>query len=400
MKTQDKDSCYLARSMPSNHIEILRTNENFLYDINEKRYIDFYSGWCVGNLGWDNKKIKSELNKFDGPDYVTPFFLYKPWADLAELLATITPGNLTKSFRATGGSEAVEIALSAANAYTKRSNYISIEGSYHGDSMGAMSVGASPFQNAHPGLLKQFKKIKPPLNEKTLEEVERLLAKNDVAAFIMEPIICNLAVLIPDQTFMFKLQELCRAYGTLLIIDEVATGFGRTGKLFATEHFNFLEPDIMCMAKAITGGYGPMGATITTPEVAKSMESESCYYSTYGWYPRSVAAALLNIHYLLDNKQFIENNTEELSTYFKDRLEKIDFNCDVDIRVKGLAIGIVPQQKNYAREIVKEAQKQGLLVAPQSGDCFAIFPALTISKEVAKEGLDILEFCVEKKNKY
>jgi len=380
--------------MPSNHIEILRSDENFLFDINEKRYIDFNSGWCVGNLGWNNKKIKDALSKFDGPDYVSPFFLYKPWADLAELLAKITPGNLTKSFRATGGSEAVEIALSAANAHTKRSKYISIEGSYHGDSMGAMSVGASEFRKPHPGLLKQFKKIKPPLNEKALQEVEKLLAKRDVAAFIMEPIICNLAVLIPAQTFMLKLQELCRKYGTLLIIDEVATGFGRTGKLFATQHFNGLEPDIMCMAKGITGGYGPMGATITTPEVAKSMESESCYYSTYGWYPRSVEAALLNIHYLLDNKQFIEKNTQELSVYFKDRLEKMEFNGGVEIRVKGLAIGIALHKKNYAKEIIEKAQKQGLLVAPQSGEGFAIFPALTISKEVAKEGLDILESCL------
>lgn len=395
MNTVEKDKFYLARSMPSNHIEILKSDENFIFDINEKKYIDFYSGWCVGNVGWNNKKIKHALNEFDGPDYVAPFFLYKPWADLAELLAEITPGNLTKSFRATGGSEAVEIALSAANAHTKRSKYISIEGSYHGDSMGAMSIGASEFQKTHPGLLKQFEKINPPLNEQSLQEIETLLAKKDVAAFIMEPIVCNLAVLIPEPTFMFKLQELCRKHGTLLIIDEVATGFGRTGKLFATEHYSFLEPDIMCMAKAITGGFGSMGATITTPEVAKSMEYESCYYSTYGWYPRSVAAALLNIQYLLDNKQFIENNTQEMSIYFKDRLDKMKFKGDVEIRVKGLAIGVILDKKNYAQEVAIKAQKKGLLLAPQSGDGFAIFPALTISKEVAKEGLDILESCLE-----
>jgi acetylornithine/succinyldiaminopimelate/putrescine aminotransferase len=110
----------------------------------------------------------------------------------------------------------------------------------------------------------------------------------------MEPISVNLGVLIPEMEFMAELAKLCRRYGTLLIMDEVATGFGRTGTLFASERYH-LEPDIMCVAKAVTGGLGGSGATITTAAVAKSMEENGSYYSTCGWHPRSVRVAIATI---------------------------------------------------------------------------------------------------------
>ena len=143
---KQKDRKFLGRDLPALDLDIIKSDGNFLYDSKGRKYIDFLMGWCVGNVGWGNKKIKAVIKEFNGPDYVNPGYLYKPWVELAELLAKITPGKLTKSFRATGGTEAIEIALQAAMSHTKRHKFISIEGSYHGHSIGAMSIGSSDFR--------------------------------------------------------------------------------------------------------------------------------------------------------------------------------------------------------------------------------------------------------------
>jgi 4-aminobutyrate aminotransferase-like enzyme len=114
------DRTYLARDSEPDGIEVVRSDGSFLYGTRGKRYIDFTAGWCVGNLGWGNDEIRAAVRDFDGPDYVAPGYLYRPWAELAELLAEMAPGELSRSFRATGGTEAVEIALHAAMSYTGR----------------------------------------------------------------------------------------------------------------------------------------------------------------------------------------------------------------------------------------------------------------------------------------
>src|SRR5688500_9922310 len=163
------------------------------------------------------------------------------------MLARIAPGKLSVSYRTTGGTEAVEGALQIAMAYTGRGKFLSIEDSYHGNSIAAMSIGSSENRETFKNLLPNCRKIPRPLDHNALAKVETQLKKRDVAAFIMEPIICNLAALVPSGEFIRGVRELCTRYGTLFIADEVATGFGRTGKLFACEHFD-LEPDILCMA--------------------------------------------------------------------------------------------------------------------------------------------------------
>ena len=133
----------------------------------------------------------------------------------------------------------------------------------------------------------------------------------------MEPVVCNLGVLIPSKEFMTRVRAACRETGTLFVADEVATGFGRTGKLFASEHFD-LDPDVLCLAKAITAGYAPMGATVVTDEVAKA--AGVGFYSTYGWHPLSVAAALANLRYWGKHKDRMLANVADQGDYFRSRL--------------------------------------------------------------------------------
>lgn len=383
-----KDKKYIGRDGTLVPLEFSKSKGNFIIDSKGNKIIDFLSGWNVGNVGWGVKEIKQKIRNFDGPDYVDPYSLYQPWTDLAEILATISPGKLVKSFRATGGTEAVEIALQASMLHTKRKKFISIKYSYHGHSISTMSLMKRPgfdFLDSY--------QIEAPLNAKAGKEVENILSKGDVAAYISEPIIMNLGVEIPTQEYWDIVQNACKKYGTVLIIDEVATGFGRTGKLFASEHYN-LKPDIMCLGKALTGGYGALGATIMTEELAKSMEVDFSFYSTFGWHPLNTIATIANIKYLLKNKNSILKNVADMSKCFGNRLSKMKFRHAPEIRIKGLAIAVEFKEVGYAQKIVSKSLENRLLMSTLTPFIFTIFPPLTIDKKTANMGLDILEKCL------
>lgn len=370
-------------------LEVTRSSGSYVYDKRGKRYIDFVMGWCVGNFGWDQPEIERAVKRFKGPSYVYPDYNYKPWNELGKLLVEIAPGNLAKCFRATGGSEAVEFAVQAAMLHTGRRGFLSLEDSYHGNTLGAMSVAASDYREKFKGLLPNCHKIEPPLDTDALGRIETKLKRRDIAAFIMEPVSINLGVCIPEPGFMPELRKLCTRYGTLLIFDEVACGFGRTGKLFAAEHFG-VAPDIMCVAKALSGGYAGLGAMIATAPVARSMEEEGEYYSSYGWHPLSTHAAIASVRYIRRNRRQLLANVREMSDYFRDRLLGIEFENDVSLSIMGLAIAIDTGSEEYASEIEERCRRNRLLVTSQGGTIL-LLPALNIDQGTAKRGLDILE---------
>ena len=389
-EVQAKDQRFLGRDRPAWPIEITGSTGSYLFS-NKKKYIDFLMGWNIGNIGWNNKTVINKIKTFKGPNYVLPHYLYQPWTELAELLANITPGKLVKSFRATGGTEANEIALQAAMAHTGRQKFVSIEGAYYGHSVATMSISSSEFRKRYKNLLPGCHKIKPPLNADAGRQVERLLKKEDVAAFISEPIILNLGILMPDKEFFDIVSDACKKYGTLLIMDEVATGFGRTGKLFASEHYN-LKPDIMTLAKALTGGYGGLGAAVMTKKVAKSMEWKGSTYSTFGWMPLGVEGAIANVNFILKNKLW--KNAQIMGNYFEKKLSSMPFKHPVkEIRVKGLAIAVEFKKKGYAQLITKRAEQKGALFCTD-GPSITLFPALNIDKRTADKGLKIIERCL------
>ncbi|MBV9959399.1 MAG: aminotransferase class III-fold pyridoxal phosphate-dependent enzyme, partial [Acidobacteria bacterium] len=138
MNLREKDRAFLVRSA-SEDLQVVRSEGSYLFDERGRKYIDFLSGWNVGNLGWGGKEIKAAIRRSTSPEYVYPYYLYQPWVELAELLAGLTPGKLRKSFRATGGTEAVELALQVAMIYTRRKGFVSVEDSYHGNSIATLS---------------------------------------------------------------------------------------------------------------------------------------------------------------------------------------------------------------------------------------------------------------------
>ncbi len=389
MNTKTKSNKYLVLNNNSIDIEITGTEGSYVFGANGKKYLDFTSGWCVGNLGWGQKEIKKAIKQYSGPDYVAPAFLYKPWADLAELLCELAPGNLNKVFRCTGGTEAVDIALQIAMAYTGRKKIISVEDSYHGNSIAARSAGASTNKEQLPALLPGMIKLKTPLDKSRINTLETNLRNKEVAAVLLEPVSINLCVAVHEPSFINALQRLCRKYGTLLIADEVACGFGRTGKIFACEHFE-LKPDILCLAKGISGGYGPLGATLTTSAIYSKIKDKVPAYSTFGWHPLAVAATLANVSYIKNNKDVLLKNVSEASQLFRTALSQLPFKKGGKISMIGVAIAIDLEDKKYAASVKQKCQNNGLLLTSQS-EKLVMFPPLTITKNAIHEGLGVLQ---------
>lgn len=378
----------LAQSKNAARFEVVRTEGCRVFAADGRSAIDFQSGWCVGNLGWSRPEVERALRDFDGPAYVYPNHRYAPWEALAQALVEIAPPGLRRCFRATGGSEAVEIALQAAMLHTGRARFVTIEDAYHGNTLGPNSIGAAETRDEFPRLgLPAPRTIRPPLDEARLEQVETALKPRDVAAVILEPVICNLGALVPEPAFMRGVQDLCRRYGTLLILDEVATGFGRTGRMFAAEHSG-VRPDIMTLAKAITAGLAPMGATLTSAAVADSMLKVGAY-STYGWHPRSTAAALANLAWWRDNGKSLLAHVAAINRLFVERLGALGLGA---VHGEGLALGVPAGDEQRAERIKSRCLKAGLIVAAE-GDVVTLFPPLVIDEATATEGLDVLERC-------
>jgi acetylornithine/succinyldiaminopimelate/putrescine aminotransferase len=369
-------------------LEVARARGNYVHDARRRKYIDFMMGWCVGNFGWARPALRRRVHAFRGPDYVYPGYTYKPWRELAQLLVGLAPDGLTRCCRATGGSEAVELALQAAMLHTGRKKFVAIEDAYHGNTLGALSVG----DGDDAVRVLSVARLKPPLDADALDRLKTRLKHRDVAAVIMEPIAMNLGVLIPEREFMEGLVPLCHRYGTLLILDEVATGFGRTGKLFATEYYD-VQPDMMTFAKAATGGAAGIGGLFLRDDLAETLEEDGNVYSTYGWHPLSVDVAIANVRWIKRNQGRLLRQVDRTGTYFVDRLRAMSFPEDPEIRWRGLAIAVDVRDEKYAERVAKKCRARGLLLDPQE-NVLLMLPALNVDRATASDGLDILEACL------
>jgi 4-aminobutyrate aminotransferase-like enzyme len=377
-----------SRQEPA-RLEIARAEGSFVFDARGRAYIDFVMGWCVGNLGWAHPAIEKRLRAFEGPTYVEPGRSYPPWDELGRRLAELAPGRLEHHYRATGGTEAVDIAMQVAAAFTGRRGFLALKGGYHGNSAGTASLGrTSPRTGVS---LPYCFALAPRFDHAFLDAAEKLLAKRTIAAFVMEPTVISLGVLVPPPGFVQELAARCRRYGTLFIADEVACGFGRTGKLFACEHHD-LEPDILCVAKPLTGGHAPMGATLTTRAIAQAVEDKVSFWSTFGWHPLGVEAALANVAYFAQHRGTLMANVAARSRDVSEAFARMSLPAGSRVRIQGLAIA-VELGEGAAEGIVARCRERGLLVGGEKKR-ITLSPALTLDRATARQGLEILARCV------
>jgi len=377
-ETESKQKEFLFRDEPPFPIEVVDSKGSYLIGRDGKKYLDFISGWCVGNAGWKRKEILHAITKFKGPEYVPQNYSYARWEYLAEKIVSLLPKREGTCFRATGGTEANEIALKISRAFNRRRKFLAFKGAYHGQSIACLSLVRMPKHEAHFGKFDEdYIQIQARDWERTIDDAVKLIKGNEVSAFVSEPIICNLGVIVPPKNFFDKVIDACKETDTLFICDEVATGFGRTGKWFGFEHFD-LEPDIITIAKGFSSGYAAIGAAIAKPHVAESMRFGFSNYSTFGWHPFSVEAAISNIDYI--EKKNLVKQADQSGRYLFGKLSDI---CKPEGR--GLCIGI--DERTNGTDL--RCLKHGLILNSFDGR-IVLFPSLDVSKEEIDRAVEII----------
>ncbi len=340
-------------------VEIERAHGCLIVDKNGKEYLDFLSGIGVASIGHTHPAVVHAVK--EQAEYYLHTMVYgeyvqEPQVRLARRLAEVAPPPLSVTYFTNSGTEAVEGALKTARKYTGRSGFVSFFGSFHGDTFGSLSVGGNPlYREPFEPLLPEVTFL--PFNAKSA------LARIDetAAAVIIEPIQGEGGVRIPDDDFLPALRRRCDEVGTLLIFDEVITGFGRTGKMFASEHWN-LTPDIMVLAKALGGGM-PLGAFMSTPEIMATLSSDPplAHVTTFGGHPVCCVAGLASLNFMLETNlpQRAQEKGEELSHKLCSLVGHGDFT---GVRGRGLLIGMDFATPEATRHFVRNCFAAGLIL--------------------------------------
>lgn len=314
----------------------------YLWDAEGNKYLDLLTGWGVFALGRNHPKVKAVLKQYldrDLPNLVRmDCSLLSGLA--AEMLTRHTSEGLSRVFFTNSGTEAVEGAMKFARCFTGRSKIVYCDHGFHGLTTGSLSInGAEFFRERFGPLLPDTLKV--PFND--LPALEQALSTRDAAAFIVEPVQGKSCEVVADG-FLDEAQRLCRKYGTLLVVDEVQCGLGRTGRWFCYQYWPDVEPDIVLCAKALSGGFVPVGAIITRPRIMdcvfNSMERCVVHSNTYGQNDLAMAAAIASLRVIEDDD--LVENAATMGAYAMQRLREVSESCPFvsAIRGRGLMFGI------------------------------------------------------------
>ncbi|MFA5059242.1 MAG: adenosylmethionine--8-amino-7-oxononanoate transaminase [Candidatus Omnitrophota bacterium] len=396
---------------------------SYLKDINGRWYIDGVSSLWVNVHGHNhphiNKAVKKQLEKVSHSTFLGLSNVAA--VQLAKRLVDIAPKGLKKVFYSDNGSTAVEVAIKMAYQYwqntgkTKKTGLIHLEHSYHGDTLGSVSVGGIDlFHKVYRKMI--FKTISIPSPaidaQKCLKDLESLLRKrgNEVAALIVEPLIQGAAgMLVWPRGILKKMEQLCRRYNVFLICDEVATGFGRAGTMFACEQEK-VSPDILCLAKGLTGGYLPLAATLTTQKIFDGFlfdykDQKTFFHGhTYTANPLSCAAALANLDVFKTEKTLY--NLQPKIKFLEKKLKSFYTLAHVgEIRQKGFMVGIELSKDRTTRrpylwnekigiKVCQRARKYGVILRPL-GNVVVLMPPLSISIKELDELVRVTYQCIK-----
>lgn len=358
-------------------LEIQRAEGVFLYTPEGKRYFDLVSGVSVSNVGHSNPEVTGavcEQVRKHMHLMVYGEIIQKPQVEHAALLASHLPGNLDAVFYVNSGSEANEAAVKLAKRATGRTEIISCINSYHGSTHGALSLmGSEKFKNAFRPLLPDIRHIR----FNSIEDLEFITAKT--AAFIIEPVQGEGGVRIPVEGYLEAVRQKCTQTGTILIFDEIQTGFGRCGKLFAAEKWDVV-PDIITLAKALGGGM-PLGALAASSELMSKWQSNPVlgHITTFGGHPVSCAAALASLKILI-REEWIAN-AERKGLLYKTILES--HKAVKEIRQVGLLLAVDLGESRAAEKILPLLIEEGVMSDWFLFDenSFRIAPPLSITDE-------------------
>ena len=362
-------------------LEISNAKGSYIYDTKKNKYLDFVSGVSASNLGHRNKAISNAVKKqIDKYWHVMVYgeFIQKPTVDLCELLSKNLPKSLSNTYLTNSGTEAIEAAMKLAKRSTGRSKIIGAKNSYHGSTQGAMSImGFEERKRAYRPLLPDIDFIEFN-NEKDIEKIDF-----KTAAVILETIQGGAGFIMPTKNYLKKIKEKCKEVDALLILDEIQPGIGRTGKLFAFEHYDII-PDILVYGKGLGGGF-PIGALSSSKERMEMFQENPIlgHITTFGGHPVIASAALANLKETLNSGIMKKMNEKENLIRKLLNHELID-----EIRGKGLMLALIMKNKIIANQLVTKSLESGLILfwLLFESKAVRITPPLTVSNKEIKLG--------------
>ncbi|NLC58309.1 MAG: aminotransferase class III-fold pyridoxal phosphate-dependent enzyme [Armatimonadetes bacterium] len=367
----------------------------YVRDLSGKEYLDFVGGYGVFSLGYRHPRVvaavQEQLNRLP---LKTQYFLSKPVADACALLAEVAPGRLQYTFLCNSGTEAVEGALKCARVFTRRPGIVSAVGAFHGKSLGSLSASGrdvykEPFQPLVPGFKHvPFGQIEP-LREALTEEV---------GAVILEAVQGEGGVRVPPADYLRQVRAACDEHGVLLILDEVRTGFGRLGSLFAADLYG-IEPDVLCLGKALGGGVMPVAAFMAREEIWEAMFAENpwLHSSTFGGSPLAAAAALAAVQTTLDEK--LPERAATLEADLLGGLRRVQQRFPevlADVRGRGLLAGVEFTDPDLAKLVITAMGHHGVLVAYSlNNPCVVrLEPPLIVTADQVAHAVQVFEECI------
>lgn len=372
-----KDAKYVMQNYGRQPLVLESGSGCMVRDIDGNEYIDCVAGIAVNNVGHSHPKLVEAIKKqAEKLMHVSNIYYTVPQAELAEKLVQLT--GMSRVFFCNSGTEAVEAAMKLARASTGKTEFVAVEHAFHGRTMGALSLTYKEIYRAPFKPLVQEEKFVPSNDAQAVADA----ITGKTAAVIVEPIQGEGGINIHSDAYLKEVRKICDDTGTLLIFDEVQTGFGRTGKWFCKEHSG-VEPDIMTMAKAMAGGF-PMGAIAAREGISFERGQHA---ATFGGNPLACAAALASIDII--EKEGLLQHATDMGGYFMSRLKNIPLEGVVDVRGRGLMIGVELDRK--CADIVDFALKKGVLLNCTSEKVLRIAPPLTITKEQIDSVVAVLE---------
>ncbi|HJW20285.1 MAG TPA: aspartate aminotransferase family protein [Candidatus Nitrosotalea sp.] len=359
-----------------------------VWDANGKEYIDCMGGYGVALVGHCNPRVvKAIKNQLDKIITVHSSLYNKTREEFLEKLIKISPKSLSQVYLNNSGTEAVEAAIKFARKFTGKKKMIAMNGSYHGKSLGALSV---TFNQKYR---KAFEPLVDSVSFSSFGDIEALrnTADSDTAMIIMEPIQGESGINVAPDGFLQQVRKLCDEKGIVLVFDEIQAGLGRTGKMWASEHWDTV-PDIMCLAKGIAGGV-PMGATLVRPDILASINKGE-QSSTFGGNPLSCAAGIGAIDALVEDK--LVENAEKNGKIFREGLERLKEKHKIirEIRGKGLMIGV--EMKFEVKDILFDGIANNLLLLYSGKNILRLLPPLVISESDINKALETLDVILTK----
>ncbi len=390
-KIMEIETNVMAQTFAKRDLTITKGKGALVWDINGNQYIDCTGSYGVAVVGHCHPKVVAAVQKQAEILIACHASFYNDVrSELLDKLIKIAPKGMDRVFLSNSGAETIECALKLARKYTKKSEIIAMVGAFHGKTMGALSATwkkkyRAPFMPLVPG----FKHV--PANN--LEKIKETIT-DKTAAILVEPVRGEGGIRVNSDDFLPGLREICDDKNVLMICDEVQTGFGRTGKNFACEHWNVV-PDILCLAKSVAGGL-PMGATFAKEEVMAAFKRGE-HSSTFSGNPLVCAAASAAIDVL--NEEKLAERAATLGSYFKGKLEDLAEKHKIIREVRGLGLMIGMEMRFDVYNIIMDCMNNGVLVLDAGRNVVRFLPPLVIEKDQINKVVSTLDCAMEKENK-